>query len=176
MLDFMIIGLPRSGTTWAANWLTTDASHCYHDPLYTKHYSDWDTGLVLPGRQVGVSCTGIWRWADWLNQHPAHKVLLHRDLGEIAKSMLDIGLPELDLEEGERLLRSIDGLHVEFTDLFDPAAAETIWTYLTGLPFNVERHAELTHIEMQPKFSGLSVGPEVTRRLMDELSRMAGGW
>lgn len=29
MLDFMIIGLPRSGTTWAANLLTTDAVLCH---------------------------------------------------------------------------------------------------------------------------------------------------
>ena len=176
MLDFMIIGLPRSGTTWAANWLTTDTLHCLHDPLYTTHYSDWDTKLVIPGRATGVSCTGIWRWTDWLNQHPAHKVLLHRDLGEIADSMRAIGLPTLDLEAGEQLLQSVEGYHVDYADLFDPDVAETIWTYLTGQPFNKERHRELVNIEMQPKFSGLSVGPEVTRRLLEELSRMAGGW
>ena len=40
--------------------------------------------------------------------------------------------------------------------------------------FCTERHRLLVDIEMQPKFSGLSVGPEVTRRLMEELQRAAG--
>jgi len=26
MINFMIVALPRSGTTWAANWLTTDTT------------------------------------------------------------------------------------------------------------------------------------------------------
>ena len=36
------------------------------------------------------------------------------------------------------------------------------------------RHRLLVDIEMQPKFSGLSVGPEVTRRLQEEIQRAAG--
>lgn len=36
------------------------------------------------------------------------------------------------------------------------------------------RHRMLVDIEMQPKFSGLSVGPEVTRRLQEGIQRAAG--
>lgn len=178
MLDFMIIGLPRSGTTWAANLFSTGQTMCFHDPLYTLHYEDWD--VALPGKvpdkaaEVGISCTGIWRWADWVNAHPARKLILHRDLGEIALSMREIGLPPMDLEEAEEQLNSIQGLHIPHTDLFDETGASEAWRYLVnGSPFNLARHRLLVDIEMQPKFSGLSVGAEVTRRLMQELQKIS---
>ena len=171
MLDFMIIGLPRSGTTWAANLFTTDAVLCHHDPLYHTHYSEWDEKLQAPV-PVGVSCTGIWRWTDWLNAHPARKVLLHRDGAAIADSMRQIGLPELDLLDAEARLDSVMGLHVPHTDLFDPRKCCDLWDYLMDgrVPFNWARHKLLVDIEMQPKFSGLTVGKHVTRRLMIELA------
>ena len=166
MIDFIIVGLPRSGTTWAANWLTTDKTHCYHDPLYTTHYEDWDA-KAIPGKLTGVSCTGIWRWKEWLNAHPAKKIILHRDKGEINKSLRQIGLPELMEED---TLTDIIGMHVDFNDLFDPERAGAIWEYITGEPMNPHRHEELRLIEMQPQFTGLSVGADVTRRLRAELS------
>ena len=178
MLDFMIIGLPRSGTTWAANLFCTDRTLCFHDPLYTTHYQDWDT--ELPARapviaEVGVSCSGIWRWPDWVNAHPARKVILHRDLGEIADSMREIGLPEMNLDAAEEQLSSIIGMHVPHSDLFDEGKAWDIWMHLVRRTnFNQPRHRLLVDIEMQPKFSGLSVGSEVTRRLQEEIQRAAG--
>ena len=179
MLDFMIIGLPRSGTTWAANFFCTERTLCFHDPLYTTHYQDWDTELpkrAQEGAEVGVSCTGIWRWPDWVNEHPARKVILHRDLSQIADSMREIGLPEMDLDAAEEQLSSIIGMHVPHSDLFDEAKAWDIWWYLTkdAGHFPTARHRLLVDIEMQPKFSGLSVGPEVTRRLQEETQRAAG--
>jgi hypothetical protein len=172
MLNFMLIGLPRSGTTWAANLFTTDYSLCHHDPLYTTHYKDWDKEFSNNKLKIGISCTGIWRWSDWLNKHPAKKVILHRDVLEISKSMLEIGLPPLDYIEDPKALDNIQGLHVQHKDLFDCKKCCDIWDYLMDgdIPFNWERHRLLIDIEMQPKFVGLSVGKEVTRRLMIELA------
>ena len=180
MLDFMIVGLPRSGTTWAANFLTEGGIMCFHDPLYSVHYADWDSELPTrapEGARVGVSCTGVWRWADWLNAHPARKVVLHRDLGEVQQSMSEIGLPPLE-DGAEAALASVLGLHVPFTDLFDEAGCFLIWHHLFGndVSFPLHRHRELVNVEMQPKFSGLTINPGVTRRLLAELERIAGGW
>lgn len=173
MLDFMIIGLPRSGTTWASNLFLSDSVTCYHDPLYQIHYDEWDEKLERgKSSKVGVSCTGIWRWPDWLNQHPSKKVILHRERNEIQKSMQEIGLPLLDINKAEKSLNSIIGLHVPFSDLFNQKRCCDIWDYaLNGeIPFNWMRHKLLTDIEMQPNFIGLSIGKEVTRKLMIELS------
>ena len=170
MIDFMVVGLPRSGTTWASAWLTTDTSLCWHDPLYQMHYTDWDERLARPGKSVGVSCTGIWRWIDWLCRHPARKVILHRDIGEVMLSMAQIGLPHSDLEHGATLLEQIDGLHVPFSDLFDLERGKLIWEFLmTDKPYDVDRHKLMIDIEMQPKFSGLTVNKDVTRKLVAEI-------
>lgn len=177
MLDFMITGLPRSGTTWAANLFTTDAVLCHHDPLYHTHYSEWDEKFKSPV-PVGVSCTGIWRWGDWLNAHPARKLILERDIESIYTSMAEIGMDVSigELQENEQALRQVIGLHVPHSDLFDPKKCRDLWDYLMNgrVPFNPTRHKLLVDIEMQPKFSGLSVGPEVTRRLMAELHSAMG--
>lgn len=172
MIKFMIVGLPRSGTTWAANWLTTDKTLCVHDPLYTTHYSEWDKdGPRFPhssGLSVGISCTGIWRWLDWLNAHPAKKVILHRDYRAICNSMTAIGLPSIERSAVKELDKVI-GLHVPFEDLFAVEKAKDIWHHLLDVPFNEYRHNELVQIEMQPQFAGLKVGAEVTRKLQEEL-------
>jgi hypothetical protein len=66
-------------------------------------------------------------------------------------------------------------MHVPHSDLFDEAKAGDIWRHLVRRTnFNQPRHHLLVDIEMQPKFSGLSVGPEVTRRLQEEIQRAAG--
>jgi hypothetical protein len=56
MLDFIVLGLPRSATTWLANWLTTDRSLCLHDPFAKTLPEQWDAG----GKRLGISCTGAY--------------------------------------------------------------------------------------------------------------------
>lgn len=175
MIDFMIIGLPRSGTTWASNLFTTDLTLCHHDPLYSLHYTEWDTCLpVADGGRTGISCTGVWRWDDWINAHPAKKVILHRDVAEIQKSMREIGLPDMDLAYGDQQLHKLSGFHVEHHDLFDPVKCQTLHEYLlpSCIPFNRKRHQLLVDIEMQPKFTGLTINTDITRRLIIEMASM----
>lgn len=185
MLDFMVIGLPRSGTTWAANWLTTAQSICLHDPLHTMHYTDWDSEAARWRQAVaGVSCTGIWRWTDWVNGHPARKVVIHRALAEVNESMRRIGKPPLARQEAE-LLNRIDGpdvMHVNFLDLFRPHQASNIWDHVftqyeqsgsyPALEFDRERHNQLRQMEVQPAFDSVYVDWELQERLYLELQSM----
>jgi len=167
----MVIGLPRSGTTWAANWLTTGATFCAHDPLWETHYEDLDA--VIPARagdrMAGISCTGLWRWTDWLNRHPARKLVLQRDIAAVRASLRAIGLPVPDRNAPAALDR-IDGMHVPFDHLFDAGRAEALWSFLThGLPFDGDRHRELMQMNIQPQFSRIQVKQSVARRLATEL-------
>jgi hypothetical protein len=164
MIEFMLLASPRSGTTWAANWLTTDTTLCLHDPLFTHHYSDLDQ--IKSNKRLGVSCTGLCLFPDFVNSHPARKVILHRDLREINRSLDAIGFPMITQQQHDKI-DQIDGLHFDYKDIF--TKPRSIYEYLTGLPFDEERHALLLDIEMQPKFSGLKVGKEVTRRLIKEM-------
>lgn len=168
MISFMVIGLPRSGTTWAANWLCTDHTHCIHDPLYKYHYLNLDN-LPSHHKQLGVSCTGLWFFTKWLNAHPARKVILHRDLEEVNASLGKLGFPSYK-EEDAAMLDAVNGLHVPYTDLFTQPTK--LWEYLVGKPFSqadAQRHEELKHIYMQPAFGQIEIDKDVTKRLMKEV-------
>lgn len=166
MVDFMILGLPRSLTTWAANFFTTEQAVCLHDPLYTRHYSELDR-IRFDGKKTGVACTGLWRFPTFVNAHPAKKIILRRPLAEVNASLAAIGLPGCT-EDDYFQLANLDGEHFNFADLLSPFYADLI-CQLIGLPFDADRHAELVQIEMQPKFSGLTINKDVTRRLVEEL-------
>lgn len=169
----MIIALPRSGTTWAANWLNTGNTYCTHDPLWTTHYDLLDRAIPAraSGRIAGVSCTGLWQWAAWVNRHPARKLVLHRPRAAVDRSLLALGLPQLP-REAEALLEGIHGRHVDHSDLFDLGRAEALWDFLTaGLPFDVARHAQLREMRIEPKFDHIPIDPALVRTLMNDITR-----
>lgn len=149
-LSFMVISGERSGSTWAANWLTTDTTHCIHDPLLRYTLDELDT---IPGDHVGISCTALQMTPDWVNAHPAVKVIIHRPDIEIAASLQRLGGNEIEGTSGR--LNQIAGHHVKFQDLFDTASACDIAAIL-GVPFNPRRHAELVQMNVQPQFSAVS--------------------
>lgn len=177
MLDFMIIALPRSGTTWAANWLTTESTFCAHDPLWTTHYSDFDRAIPerAGGRLAGISCTAIWRWPNWLAGHPARKVIIHRDVSAVRRSMAKAGLPMIE-PDAASWLAAIDGMHVAWTDLFKPGPAVQIWQHLApDLPFDRERHRELSQARVEPNLATVKRDIGLNKRLGEELGlRMRG--
>jgi len=167
MIDFMVIAAPRCGTTWAANWLTTDTTLCLHDPLYTRHYDDLDA--IESKKMLGVSCTGLYHFPGWVRAHPARKVILHRPLAEINESLDALGFPLVTHADLARL-DEIDGMHLDWKSMFsDPAQ---MYEFLTKKEFDAERHSELVHIEMQPKFIGLTINKDVGRRFIEELRGM----
>jgi hypothetical protein len=166
-LAFMVIGLPRSATTWAANWLTTTETHCVHDPLRLSPMEGWDA-LAQPGKRSGVACTAGWTWPETLNAHPARKLVLHRDLSDVTASLARLGYPAPDARLAARL-DQVAGLHVAWSELFDPDKAATIWAQLIGSPFDAARHAALREIRVEPKFEALTVRPEAARKLARDL-------
>lgn len=169
MIEFMVIAAPRSGTTWASNWLTTDTTICLHDPLYKMHYSDIDNFRTT--KCLGISCTGIAYFHRWLNNHPARKVILHRDKAEIDDSLCSIGMPPMD-EIYFSYMKALGGVHVNWRDIFDNP--RYIYEYLLNIPFDEERHRLLLGIEMQPDFEGLTINKGVTSRLIREVMTIRG--
>ena len=166
MVEFMVLAAPRSGTTWASNWLTTDKTLCLHDPLWTHHYSDLDK--ITSRKMVGVACTGLYMFPDFVNSHPARKVILHRDEKEINVSLEAIGLPTLSNTEKD--LCKIAGWHMDWKQIFTKPKA--IYEFLTDLEFDEERHSLLKEIEMQPNFEGLTINRKVTFALFNEIQEI----
>ncbi len=160
----MVIALPRSATTWCSNWLTTDTTLCLHDPLAHRHYSEWDE--IVNNKTLGIADTGISQFYQWLNAHPARKVILHRDRNEIAESL---GLPEF--LDAPSYLDQVSGMHCHWREVFDRPAP--IYEFLTRKPFDADRHNELKAIQMAPLDAVMTVDKEVMRRLIREIKEIA---
>lgn len=141
MIEFMLLAAPRSGTAWAANWLTTDRSLCLHDPLNRWTVPELDR-RASP-RMLGIACTASALLAN-TRDHSARKVILHRDQQEIRESMARL---QIRGDYDFKALDRIKGMHCDWQQLFtDPAP---IYEFLLQRPFDEERHAELKGMNIQ---------------------------
>lgn len=171
MLRFMVLSAPRSASTWVANWLTTEKTLCLHDPVL-EHTPEALDGLPCD-RVLGIACTALALLPDFVNTHPARKVVVHRDIAEVNQSLVSIGLTPL-AEAWSGCLEGISGLHVEYGDLFIPGRAARIYTHLTKLPFDAARHEQLCVMHVEPQFDQIAVVPgrakDFRRRVMEALA------
>lgn len=170
-VEFMVVSAPRSGSAWAANWLTTARALCVHDPLWYRHFSEWDE--IACDRKLGVACTGIALFPAFLEGHPARKVIVHRDLGAVNGSLEEAGLPHLPAAWGYAL-DHIRGMHIEYEELFDARQASRVYAYLTGEPFDAPRHAELCRLNVQLNLRKVHPDRKAARRLLSEMAAIAG--
>lgn len=164
MIEFMLLSAPRSGSTWASNWLSTDTALCLHDPLWRYPYQELDQ--IQSSKMLGVACTGLALFPEFVNAHPARKVILHRDLKEVDASLEKIGLSACS-HAWDGALEKIRGVHLDWQDLFDQP--RHIYEYLLDRPFDAERHELLREINVQPAFARLSIDRAATARLIREL-------
>ncbi len=153
----MVLGAPRSGTTWASNWLTTEKTLCLHDPLLIHAETELDD--IPCDRLLGISCTALPLHADFVNAHPAPKVIVHRSREAIDQSLVAIGLTRLRAH-WDGALNRLEGMHVDYRSLFQPKPARDIFEYLTHLPFDEARHRQLSEMYIEPKFDRVQVVPD----------------
>lgn len=160
MLKFMVLSAPRSASTWVANWLTTDQSLCLHDPLLEHAPETLDA--IPCDRMLGIACTALPLFADFVNGHPARKLIIHRDLEAINQSLVTLGLSALGwIWKGA--LDNLKGLHVAYESLFDPAIAARIYEHLLQRPFDAARHEQLRAMHIDPSFERITVVPDRVR-------------
>lgn len=163
----MIIAAPRSGTAWAANWLTCGKTLCIHDPLWDHHYGDLDS-LEFPGKEiVGVACTGLALWPDWINAHPAHKVILHRDPKEVNESCRRLGFGTVPVGLF-KCLDKLRGFHVDWSSLFNSAHARDIHEHLLVEPFDEVRHHMLCTLNVTSNYEARKQNPTVIDKIRAE--------
>ncbi len=168
MISFMVLGGPRSATTWAANWLTTDTTFCLHDPLleYTRRQLDV---MTIPGRTLGIACTSSMLFPEWVKKHPAKKIILFRGIEEINTSLEALGLPVLDKAAHYGRLKTLMDAKISlhyWEGLFDKIEAENIWKGLLGTPFDPYRHDLLCGFNVQPQFRRLPVSKDAVADLV----------
>lgn len=154
----MVLGGPRSATTWAANWLTTDTSVCMHDPLLEYTCAQLHRMTFPGGRRFGISCTSAMLYPDFINMQKCPKLVLVRDVGEINASLRSLGLVELIRSRHEARLAAVnDAMFVSYEYLFMSSHAAIIAKHL-GVPFDPVRHDVLRQMRVEPMWRHLNVG------------------
>jgi len=164
-MKFQVIGLPRTATTWAANWLTDNDAICYHDPLSYKTIDELKE--FKPDFDWGISCSASWIAPKWLNGYDCPRIILDRDPDEIDDSLIKLGLPVLTDEMIDKFF-ALSGPRIYYTDLFDPISAREIWKHLRGTEFNEERHKILCEMHIEPEFSKWHPDLSIITKLMIE--------
>lgn len=156
-MNFALLGLPRSGTTWAANWLTDQGALCLHDPL-----SDYTPAELLRldlGRPLGIACTGLWAFPQAVAALRCPVVIVERDPAEVAASLRAMGL-----EMPRALLgrfRAAPGHRVPFADLWSEDGAARVWTMLRpDAPFDLDRYRLLRDWRVSPIMERMAMRPE----------------
>lgn len=167
MIDFAVLALPRSGTTWAANWLTGYRHICLHDPLQHHTGEELLKWAYRNPKETGVSCTGLWAHPEWVQANVRKWVIIDRPIHEVQASLIEIGLAPLPDAAIEKF-RAMPGRRFQMADLFDPFMASVIQReLLPHLPFDVERHRELCKMEINPRFQNLQPDPKAVREWVD---------
>jgi hypothetical protein len=115
---------------------------------------------------LGVSCTGLYNFPEWVNAHPAKKVILHRSPIEVNSSLERLGLPALPLSSFNALAK-LNGFHCDWLELFE--SPDRICNALGLGEVDFERHAQLRQMLIQPQFGVLSVNPAVVQQLITEV-------
>ena len=147
MIDFMALGLPRSGTAWLANLLTTDDSLCLHESL--MRHSVNDLHQMQHQGLFGISETaGL--FFDSVRLYPCKKLIVERPLKEINDSLVSLGLPEIKVEYNQ-IYKGIVGYRIQFADLFKYEHMSDAYNYLLGKRLSKTRHDLLCDMEVQNK-------------------------
>lgn len=168
MISFMVLGGPRSATTWAANWLTTDTTMCLHDPLL-EYTTERLMRLTFPERRLGISCTSAMLYPDWVNKQRCPKVILYRQVADINRSLRELGLVELIETRHLARITNIQGaMLVPYEYMFSPTGAKAISEHL-GVTFDMARHNLLRQMRVEPMWNRLNVGREAVTQLIERI-------
>lgn len=163
MIDFIIIGLPRSGTTWLSNFFTTDRSLCLHDPFAWGAPETWPRDA----RRFGISCTGAFLFPRWLAQQCCPVAIIERDTEACDASLRRLGMGSA--QDLHAAIGNAEGRRFQFDALWQEETARELWDFLLpGLAFDAIRFRMLKEIQVQPHMgkwrAAEGVFEEMTRR------------
>jgi hypothetical protein len=146
MIDFMVLALPRSGTAWAANLLTTDTSLCIHEAFMDHSIDDLDTRSY--DGMLGIAETSAFIRVDELNLHSAKKLIIDRPFDEINKSIAELGFKAMPSYSADLMIQ-LKGYRIAYKDLFNYEIMSEAYYYLLRKELNQKRHKMLCQMNIQ---------------------------
>lgn len=156
MIDFLVMGLPRSSTTWIANWLTTDTTLCLHDPFAYALPEHWPRD----SRRFGISCTGAYLFPKWMATLDCPIAVIERDSSICDESLSRMGWGDTSGLLGD--FAAAPGKRFKWSDLWDEEKAKNLWHFLLpNTPFDSIRYTMLRSIQVQPHMGKWEWEPEI---------------
>lgn len=156
MRRFFIAALPRSGTTWLANFFTTAGVFCHHEALLgCEDMEEYARRMSLRDYYaVGDSDSAMCRFMPRVRERfpDALWVGIDRDVTGVAMSLAQFGLPPPSPETCDlhrKCLESCDFV-VKFPDLFLTETLRNLWQNVTGLRFDARRAEMLCGMRVEP--------------------------
>jgi hypothetical protein len=146
MIDFMVLALPRSGTAWVANLLTTDTSLCIHEAFMDHSIDDLDTRSY--DGMLGIAETSAFIRADELNLHSAKKLIIDRPFDEINNSIVKLGFKAMPSYSADLMIR-LKAYRIAYKDLFNYDIMAEAYYYLLRKELNQERHKMLCQMNIE---------------------------
>ena len=146
MIDFMVLALPRSGTAWVSNLLTTDTSLCIHEAFMDHSINDLDN-LAYDG-MLGIAETSAFTKVDEINQHSAKKLVIERPLNEVNESIAKLGFKAMPSYSADLMIQ-LKGYRIAYKDLFNYEIMSEAYYYLLRKELNQERHKMLCQMNIQ---------------------------
>lgn len=155
---FFITGLPRSGTTFLANFFTYAGVFCWHEAMlgctdeedFVRKLTDRESA------QMGDSDSGLVFCVPMLRRRfpKSPLAVIERNPFEVMASLSAVGapLPPTTLDEYMRA-RLVADLRVAFEDLFLTETLRNMWHTLTGLRFDQRRAEMLLNFQVQPELT-----------------------
>jgi hypothetical protein len=146
MIDFMVLALPRSGTAWVANLLTTDTSLCIHEAFMDHSINDLDTRPY--DGMLGIAETSAFIRVDELNLHSAKKLIIDRPFDDINKSIAELGFKAMPSYSADLMIQ-LKGYRIAYKDLFNYEIMSEAYYYLLRKELNQERHRMLCQMNIE---------------------------
>ena len=158
----MVLGLPRSSTTWLANWLTTDTTVCLHDPFAHGLPETWESG----GKTLGISCTGAYMLPSFMAEQRCPVAVIQRDPEECSKSLAGIGMGPIT-EAMQRALAKVEARRWKHREIWQDEQARELWSYLLpAVPFDAQRYHLLCEMQIQPHLGKWNPDRQVLNQLL----------
>lgn len=164
-LNYFVAGLPRSCTAWLSVFLSQSGQYCYHEAINgcksRKEYLNKLGGC-------GDSSTGL-MYLSINELFPDSPVIIIEKNTKQLKHCVEWGNKVFKVDTGmqimqaNELLRSMEGLRVKQSDIFD--RLPEIFTYLTRTPWD-EKYARLKDLNIQS--DPLNMDLESARIFMNE--------
>ena len=167
MHNFFITGLPRSRTSWLANYFTTGISYCYHELSNEGTYLAIKEKLMSrPEEYVGVSdCLLPYYFDDIMECSELYRlVIIKRDPEDVFRSLRKWMGNEFFAANASKILNELiektnimskkyDCLIVSFDDLNKRETIEKLWYYcVPNALFDEERFEMLDRFSIDPVY------------------------